>query len=158
MKTYSTTLLKVCIVLIYIPFVTLSIIGSIGLIKNPVSPVYQAMLYPIVIGMYLSTIPLYYCLYQAFRMLNFIDENVAFSNQSTEALKRIQYCAFSFSLIYVILLPFVYWLAQTDDAPGLVIMGMVPVFGAFIIGVFAAVLKRILEDAIKIKSENDLTV
>jgi hypothetical protein len=35
---------------------------------------------------------------------------------------------------------------------------MVPIFASMVIAVFAAVLQRILQEAIDIKSENDLTV
>jgi hypothetical protein len=44
--------------------------------------------------------------------------------------------------------------ADKDDAPGLV---FVP-FASLVIAVFAAVLRRLLQEAINIKTENDLTV
>jgi hypothetical protein len=49
-------------------------------------------------------------------------------------------------------------LAQIDDAPGLILVGFLPVFTAMVVGVFAAVLERLLKEAIDIKSFNDLTV
>lgn len=55
-------------------------------------------------------------------------------------------------------MPFVYFLAEKDDAPGLIIIGFVPIFASIVIAVFAAVLQRLLQEAINIKSENDLTV
>ena len=60
--------------------------------------------------------------------------------------------------LYVVILPFVYIVAELDDAPGLIIVGMVPIFASMVIAVFAAVLQRLLQEAIDIKSENDLTV
>jgi Protein of unknown function (DUF2975) len=60
--------------------------------------------------------------------------------------------------LYMVILPFVFMVADLDDAPGLVIIGMVPVFASLVIAVFAAVLQRLLKEAIDIKSENDLTV
>lgn len=56
------------------------------------------------------------------------------------------------------MLPFVYVVAEKDDAPGLILMGMVPVFASLVIAVFSAVLQRLLQEAIDIKSENDLVV
>ncbi|WP_219914085.1 DUF2975 domain-containing protein, partial [Bacillus paranthracis] len=38
------------------------------------------------------------------------------------------------------------------------IIGMIIIFASMVIAVFAAVLQRLLKDAIDIKSENDLTV
>jgi hypothetical protein len=49
-------------------------------------------------------------------------------------------------------------MAEVDDAPGLILVGMVPIFTSLVIAVFAAVLQRLLQEAIDIKSENDLTV
>ena len=74
------------------------------------------------------------------------------------ALKSIKRCTSAFSIVYVIIMPFVYLVADKDDAPGLVFFGLIPVFVGMVIAVFAAVLQRLLQDAIDIKSENDLTV
>ena len=54
-------------------------------------------------------------------------------------------------------MPLFYLVAERDDAPGIII-GMIIIFASMVIAVFAAVLQRLLKDAIDIKSENDLTV
>jgi Protein of unknown function (DUF2975) len=103
-------------------------------------------------------IPFFGALVQAFKLLSYIDKNQAFSELSVKALKNIKICALTISGLYVVILPFVFLVAELDDAPGLVIIGMVPVFASMVIAVFAAVLQRLLKEAIDIKSENDLTV
>jgi hypothetical protein len=158
MKQYSTIFLKIAVILIGIPVVALCIFGLPWLAKNPVNPDYVYILYPIVIGMYASAISFYIALYKAFRLLSYIDKNKAFSELSVRALKDIKYCAITIGTLYVAIMPFVYILAEKDDAPGLIIIGMVPIFASMVIAVFAAVLQRLLQDAIDIKSENDLTV
>ena len=100
----------------------------------------------------------YFALYQAFKLLSYIDKNKAFSELSVKALKNIKYCAITISILYVVVMPFVYLVAETDDAPGLIVIGMVIIFASMVIAVFAAVLQRLLKEAIDIKSENDLTV
>ena len=75
--------------------------------------------------MYVSVIPFYFALYQAFNLLSYIDKNQAFSELSVKALKKIKNCAITISGLYVIVLPFVYILAEVDDAPGLIVIGMV---------------------------------
>ena len=55
-------------------------------------------------------------------------------------------------------MPYVFYLADMDDAPGLVAIGLVIVFASFVIGAFAAVLQKLIQNAVEIKSENDLTV
>jgi hypothetical protein len=158
MKHGSTLFLKLALFLIGTPVLALGAFGVPWLFKNPVNPDYAYMLYPIVIGMYLSAIPFFTALFQAFKLLSYIDKNDAFSEMSVKALKNIKFCAMSFSGLYVVILPFVYMVAELDDAPGLIIIGMVPVFASMVIAVFAAVLQRLLQEAIDIKSENDLTV
>jgi hypothetical protein len=103
-------------------------------------------------------IPFFIALYQAFKLLSYIDKNQAFSELSVKALKNIKFCAITISSLFVVILPFVFLVAELDDAPGLVIVGMVPIFGSMVIAVFAAVLQRLLQEAIDIKSENDLIV
>jgi hypothetical protein len=97
-------------------------------------------------------------LYKAFKLLDYIDKNIAFSELSVSALKNIKYCAITISTLYVVILPFVTIIADKDDAPGLIIMGLVPIFASMVIAVFAAVLQKLLKNAIEIKSENDLTI
>ncbi|QQP70060.1 DUF2975 domain-containing protein [Carnobacterium sp. CS13] len=158
MKKGTTLFLKLAVLLIGLPVLALSLFGLTWLINNPASPAYNQLLYPILIGIYVSVFPFFAALYQAFKLLNHIDRNQAFSDLSVKALKNIKFCALLISGLYLVILPFIFGLAQMDDAPGLVLVGMVPVFASLVIAVFAAVLQRLLQGAIKIKSENELTV
>ncbi|WP_449539654.1 DUF2975 domain-containing protein [Ferdinandcohnia sp. Marseille-Q9671] len=158
MKIGSTLFLKITVFLMGLPVLAMGIFGLYYLVNNPANPDYDQILYPIVTGMYLSVIPFFIALYQAYKLLSYIDKNQAFSQMSVKALKVIKYSAIAFSGLYVVILPFVFFLAELDDAPGLIIIGMVPVFAGLVIAVFAAVLQKLLQDAINIKSENDLTV
>ena len=158
MKYGSTLFLKLALFLIGTPVLALSIFGVYWLVNNPANPEYDHILYPIIIGMYVSVIPFFFALNEAFKLLSYIDKNQAFSKLSVVALKKIKWCAITISGLYVLIIPFVYIVAELDDAPGLIIIGMVPIFASMVIAVFAAVLQRLLEEAIHIKSENDLTV
>jgi hypothetical protein len=55
-------------------------------------------------------------------------------------------------------MPLLYLMAEADDAPGIIVIGLVLIFASMVIGVFAAVLQKLLQEAIEIKAENDLTV
>jgi hypothetical protein len=158
MKQVSTLFLKIALILIGIPILALCIVGLFWLPQHPANPAYAHRLYPIVIGMYVSVIPFFGAFYQAFKLLSYIDKNQAFSDLSVKAIKKIKICAISFSGLYVLVLPFVFFVADLDDAPGLVLVGMVPIFASMVIAVFAAVLQKLLKEAIDIKSENDLIV
>lgn len=114
--------------------------------------------YLVFINLYATAIPYYFALYQTFKLLNYIDKNNAFSELSVKALKNIKYSALAISVLYVLGMPLFYLVAERDDAPGIIVIGMIIIFASMVIAVFAAVLQRLLKDAIDIKSENDLTV
>lgn len=158
MKRGSTIFLKMAVLLIGLPILGLCIYGIPWLANHPVNPNYAGSLYPIVIMMYISVIPFIIALFQSFRLLSYIDKNEAFSSFSVRSLKIIKYCAIVISSLYLVMLPFVFLVADKDDAPGLIIVGMVPICASLVIAVFSAVLQRLLQEAIDIKSENDLVV
>lgn len=113
---------------------------------------------PILLGMYVPAIPFYIALYQGFKLLGFIDRNTAFSEASVKALKYIKYCAVAISAMYAAGMPYIFYVADKDDAPGVVLIGLVFMSAPMVIAVFAAVLQKLLQNAIDIKSENELTV
>ncbi|MDZ5610335.1 DUF2975 domain-containing protein [Bacillus pseudomycoides] len=158
MKRVSTIFLKIAVILIGIPILALCVFGLPWLANNPVNPDYAHILYPILIIMYVSVIPFFVALYQVFLLLSYIDKNKAFSELSVRALKNIKYCAITISILYVVGMPLFYLMAEIDDAPGIILIGLVVIFASMVIAVFAAVLQKLLKEAIDIKSENDLTV
>jgi len=54
-------------------------------------------------------------------------------------------------------MPIFHLIARKVDPP-IGILGFIIIFASLIIAVFAAILQRLLQEAITIKSENDLTV
>ncbi|MBD1381338.1 DUF2975 domain-containing protein [Metabacillus arenae] len=161
MKRGSTLFLKIAVFLIGTPVLALCIFGLPWLAKEAAemsSLNWAYLLYGVLIIMSVSAIPFFVALYQAFRLLGYIDKNNAFSELSVRALKNIKKCAITISSLYVVGMPLFYIIAELDDAPGTILIGMVIIFASMVIAVFAAVLQKLLEDAIKIKSENDLTV
>ena len=113
---------------------------------------------PILLGMYVPAIPFFIALYQAWKLLSYIDKNKAFSDLSVKALKNIKYCAITISALYAAGIPYIFYVADKDDAPGVAAMGLVIIFASVVIAAFAALLQKLLQNAIEIKSENDLTV
>jgi hypothetical protein len=114
--------------------------------------------YCILLALYVAAVPFFIALYQALRLLNLIDKNKPFSKLSVGALKCITYCAAAISTVFAATMPLFYLWAENDDAPGLIVIGMVFVGASLTIAVFAAVLEKLFSEAIAIKSENDLTV
>ena len=91
-------------------------------------------------------------------ILSYIDNNKAISELSVTALSKIKKCAIIISAFYTAGLPILYMIAELDDAPGVIVIGLVIILASAIIGVFAAVLQELLKNAIELKSENDLTI
>ena len=163
MKRGSTLFLKIAVIFIGLPVLSMAlfllpqIAGEANEAAQRGSD-YAYVVYGILMVMYISAVPFYFALYQSFNLLSYIDKNQAFSELSVGALKKIKICALIISGLYVLAVPLIYIMAEIDDAPGLIIIGMLFVFAPLVIAVFAAVLQRLLQEAINIKSENDLTV
>lgn len=107
---------------------------------------------------YLSLIPFFAALYQAWKLLNYIDKNKAFSELSVKALRAIKYCGVFMTLVLLTAMPLAFSIAQYDDAPGLVLIAMAFFCSPLVVSVFAALLQKLLQSAIDIQSENELTV
>jgi hypothetical protein len=163
MKKGSTLFLKTAVVLIGLPVLALCmfLLPQIASEANEAAARGSDLafaVYAILMVLYVSAVPFYFALYQSFNLLTYIDKNQAFSDLSVIALKKIKNSAIIISGMYVVALPFVYVLAEVDDAPGLILIGMGMIFAPSVVAVFAAVLQRLLQEAIEIKEENDLIV
>ncbi|MGN7305494.1 DUF2975 domain-containing protein [Bacillus subtilis] len=160
MNRMSTIFLKIALVLIGIPILALCIflVPKIANYSAELFPNIAYIKYLVFIYLYVTAIPFYFALYQAFKLLSYIDKNKAFSGLSVRALKNIKYCAVTISIFYAAGMPVFYLTAEIDDAPGIIVIGLVIIFASMVIAVFAAVLQKLLKEAIDIKSENDLTV
>jgi len=150
MKRGTTLFLKLAVILMGIPVLALCIFWLPGFINY--------LPFPIIISVYATAIPFFFALYQALKLLSYIDMSKAFSELSVIALKNIKHSAITISILYAMIAPMVFPIADADDAPGLVAFPLLIVFASSVIAVFAAVLQRLLKEAIDIKSENDLTV
>lgn len=149
MKKHSIKILKYLIILIAIFIMTTSVIGIISLIQEPINPTYGLILYPIVTILYLSTILIYLAFYQTIMFLKLIDQPVIKYENSIENLQKIRVYGVIFALLYVINLPFFYMLAEVDDAPGLIFIGMIPLIGGFIVYLFADIMIKLLNEKSK---------
>ncbi|MFJ7826499.1 DUF2975 domain-containing protein [Psychrobacillus sp. NPDC096623] len=163
MKRGSTLFLKLAVILMGLPVLALCIflLPQIAMEANEATEKGSDLafvVYGLLLVMYISAVPFYFALYQSFNLVSYIDKNQAFSDLSVKALNKIKRSAIIIICLYVVALPFVYIMAEVDDAPGLIIVGMVPIFASMVIAVFAAVLQRLLKEAINLKEENDLIV
>ena len=162
MKRGSTLFLKVVILLIAIGVLA-------GLIRFPQTEGRAANLDlisiykdPFIIYLYIAFIPFFVALYQAIKLLGFVEKNKIFSQDAVWAVRKIKYCALAFIGFIGISLAYISIMSKvtngTDDPAGFLALGMVVIFAATVIATAVAVLQKLLQNAVDIKSENDLTV
>jgi hypothetical protein len=154
MKQGSTLLLKGVIVVIGLAVLAVYIFG----LPRVIGTVNMGGYDPILMGMYIPGVPFFIALYQGIKLLNNIDESKAFSESSVQALKNIKYCGILISAWYVAGLPYIFIVADKDDAPGVVAIALIIIFVSAVVAIFAALLQKLFQNAVDIKSENDLTV
>ncbi|SRR5258706_4434812 len=113
---------------------------------------------PFIIYIYIGSIPFFIGLYQAFKLLNFIDAKRAFSQGAVNTLKNMKFA--SLSLIGFIVLAEIYirFFAHGDDPAGPTMLGIIVTFAVIVIATACAVFQKLLQNAVDMKSENDLTV
>jgi len=97
-------------------------------------------------------------LYQAFKVLGYAGQNKVFSPEAVKALRTIKYCAIAIIGFVAVEEIFIMLSHGSDDPAGGVFMGILITFGSIVIATAAAMLERILQNAVDIKSENDLVV
>ena len=156
----ETLFLKIVLFLMALPVIAVCIfvVPPLSQFVGELLPEWAFLQYVFLIALYGTAVAYFIALYQSMKLLSYIDRNIAFSERSVKALKNIKYCALTITGLYLLCLPIILYMAEVDDAPGLGGLGMVITFGALVIAVFAAVLQKLLENAIEIKSENELTV
>jgi len=114
---------------------------------------------PFLAYIYVAFVPFFVGLYQAIKMLGYVRRDEAFSPRAVRALRTIKYCAIAVAIFILGAEAYIFvFVRGTDDVAGGVMMGVFIIFVSAVIGTAAAVFERILQNAVDIKSENDLTV
>jgi hypothetical protein len=115
---------------------------------------------PFLALVYAGSIPFFVALYQAFRALGYVGRNKVFSPEVVKALRTIKYCALA--IIGFVVVEEIWILLMNDrdsDNPGApIFMGLLIVFPSIIVAATAGMFERILQNAVDLKAENDLTV
>ena len=108
---------------------------------------------------YVAFIPFFVALYQAFKLLGYIDKSKIFSQVSVNAVRNIRYCAIALVAFFAVAEAYLFIAIRgKDDIAGGVAIGFVIIFASVVIATAAAVFQKLLQNAVDLKSENDLTV
>lgn len=158
MKRGSTLFLKIVLILI-------AIAALVGLFWFPQTEgrakdldLLSIYADPLIIYMYIGSIPFFIGLYQAFKLLNLIDANKAFSQSAVNTFRNMKFASLSLIGFIVLGLFYIRFVAHGDDPAGPTMIGFLASFTAAVIATAAAVFQKLLQNAVDIKSENDLTV
>jgi hypothetical protein len=113
---------------------------------------------PFLAYVYVGSVPFFFGLYQGFKVLGYLGEGQAFSPAAVTAMRRIKYCALALIAFIVGGEAYIILSTGSDDKAGGVAMGVFTGFPCLVTMAAAAVLERVLQNAVDLKSEHDLTV
>ena len=114
---------------------------------------------PFLAYIYLASVPFFLGIYQAIRLLGYAGRDEIFSPRAVRALAIIKYCAIAVVIFILGAEAYIFiFVRGTDDVAGGVMMGVFIMIVSAVVATAAAVFERILQNAVDIKSENDLTV
>ena len=158
MKRSSTAFLQMVIVLIGIGALALMLWEPHLEGRNAHTTVFEVYFKdPFLAYAYLASIPFFVALYHGFKVLGYAGQNKVFSHAAVKALRTIKYCEIAIVGFVAVGEVFIL-MSDSDDRAGGVFMGALITFGSIVIATAAATFERILQNAVDLKSENDLTV
>jgi hypothetical protein len=160
MKRGSTIFLQVVLVLIGMVALTLMLWEPHLEGRNAHATTFEIYFHdPFLAYAYTASIAFFIALYQGFKLLGYAGRNNVFSPEAVKALRIIKYCALA--LIGFVLGAEAYiwtFVRGTDDIAGGVSMGLMMLFVSVVVATAAGVFEHLLQNAVNMKSENDLTV
>lgn len=159
MKRTSIIFLQAVIVLIGI--VALAILIRFPLTEGRAANLDLFSIYsdPFILYGYAASIAFFVALYKAFKLLGYIGQNKVFSSNSVGALKSIKYCAIVLSILIVAAGLYIKIFHNKEDDPaGFLAICIVTTFVSIVVATAAAIFEKILQNAVDMKSENDLTI
>lgn len=159
MKRVSTIFLQVVIVLIGI--VALAILIRFPLTEGRAANLDLFSIYadPFILYGYAASIAFFVALYKAFKLLGYIGQNKVFSSASVGTLRSIKYCAIVLSVLFGAAGLYIRISHNKDDDPaGFLAICILTTFACVVVATAAAIFQKILQNAMDMKSENDLTI
>ena len=106
---------------------------------------------------YVGSIPFFVALYQVFKVLGYAGQNKVFSQEGVKALRTIRYCALA--IVGFVAVSVIFMISgDRDDRPAGIFMRILIAFPSIVVATAAAMFERLLQNAVDMKSENDLTV
>ena len=159
MKRISVVFLQAVVVLISI--VALAILMWLPLTEGRAANLDLFSIYsdPLILYGYAASIAFFIALYKAFKLLGYIGRNQVFSSNSVKALRSVKHCAIMLSILIVMAGVYIrIFYNKEDDPAGFLGLCIVTAFVSIVVATAAAIFEKILQNAVDMKSENDLTI
>lgn len=158
MKSGATLILRAVVVLIGLGALAFLLVEPHFEGRNAHASVFEIYFKdPFLAYAYVASIPFFVGLFQAFKVLGYAGRNQAFSPPAVKAVRTIKYCALAL-IGFVVGGEIFIMLNESDDRAGGVFMGGLIFFASIVVAAATTVLERILQNALDMKSEHDLTV
>lgn len=160
MKKASTLFLQAVVVLIGIGALALMLWEPHLEGRNVNASVMEIYFHdPFLAYAYFASIAFFIALYQAFKLLGYVGRNEVFWLPSLKALRTIKFCGLALVVFVLGAEAYIIFAVRgEDDIAGGVAIGLFLIFGSVVIASAAAVFERLVQNALEMKSENDLTV
>ncbi|HSC52589.1 MAG TPA: DUF2975 domain-containing protein [Phnomibacter sp.] len=111
---------------------------------------------PFILYAYAASTAFFVALYKVFRLLGFIGQNKAFSQNSVQALKSIKYCAIILGALIMLAGLFVVIFHHKDDDPaGFIAICIATTFITIVVAITASVLEAIFQNGLNIQPDNE---
>ena len=112
-------------------------------------------IYLFLVGAYVQAALFLFALYHAFKLLSYVDGNLAFSELSVRALRHIKHSAFTIGLLMVAGIVWVMVLSAGtgEDSAGPVMIGFIGTFASSVVAAVAVVLQTQVQRAIDTEKE-----
>ena len=157
MKRGSTIFLQAVIVLIGIGALAFMIWEPHVEGVNAHATWFQMYFNSFVVYAFIGSIPFFVALYHAFKVLGYVRQNKTFSQATVNSMRIIKYCALA--LIGFVAVSVIFMVGgDREDRPAGLFMRILVTFPSIVVATATAISERILQNAVDLKSENDLTV
>ncbi len=114
---------------------------------------------PFILYGYFTFSIFYAGLYQGIKLLSYISKNEVFSDHSVKVLRNIKWYSFAFCICFILAGVFIRLFHHIDDDPaGMIMICLITSFASFVVSTAAAIFEKLLQKAVDLKYENDLTV
>ena len=110
------------------------------------------------VGLYIIVVAFAFSCFIGWQLLRTIGKQLAFSERAVQLLRRLKWGVGVIVAAMLLMLPQVYVIAQSEDAPGTIFFFGIFMMVPAVITVFLAILQRLWQAALDYKTDSDLTV